>query len=96
MMLYYKKSVIFKFFLGIIKIRSRERPVGESVTLFVLHAAESLRVTSGKRPQMKSPKVKRADQPRCPDAWWTKSAGKETCNTIIQFTCVDKRTSSLT
>lgn len=66
------------------------------MTIFVLHAAVSLWVTSSKRPQMKSPKVKRADQPRCPDAWWTKSAGKETCNTIIQFTGVDKKTSNLT
>lgn len=65
--------------------------MGESVTLFVLHAAESLLVTFGKRLQIKNPKVKRAEQPRCPDAWWTKSAGQEMCNTIIQFTGVDKR-----
>lgn len=63
---------------------------------FVLHASVSLRVISGKRPQMKSLKIKKADQPRCSDAWWTKFAGKGTCNAIIQFTDVDKKTSNLT
>lgn len=51
MMLYYKKSVIFKFVLGIIKTRPRQRPVGESVTIFMLNEAVSLWVASGKRPK---------------------------------------------